>query len=166
MSKMPDIIFDNCVLSNFALSHSLRLLQKLYENHCYVTAFVMAENLKGINRGHQPLAGVREALSSGWLKETSFQNTQERSLFEALSVSLGIGESSCIAIAKERAMVFACDDRLARKEADLQGVKLTGTIGILIKAVNISALGAKDADDILQKMVEKGFYSPVDRLPE
>jgi predicted nucleic acid-binding protein len=50
---------------------------------------------------------VREALSSGWLKETSFQNMQERSLFEALSVSLGIGESSRIAIAKERAMVFA-----------------------------------------------------------
>lgn len=108
---MPEIIFDNCTLSIFALSGSLWILRKLYENHCYLTGFVAAENLKGIHRGYELLSGVQEALSSGWLKEANLQSSRERRSFEALSVSLGIGESSCIAIAKERAMIFACDDR-------------------------------------------------------
>ena len=52
---MPEIIFDCCVLSNFALSDSLHIIKKIYANSSYVTIFVIAENLRGILRRHSRL---------------------------------------------------------------------------------------------------------------
>ena len=43
-SGKPDIIFDNGVLSNFALSEAYPIIETLYANTAYVTDFVAAEN--------------------------------------------------------------------------------------------------------------------------
>lgn len=163
---MPEIIFDNCVLANFALSDSLHIIEMVYGNTAYVTDFVVAENLKGIMKGHGGLIKIREAVRDGWLKETTLKSTEEKALFESLAVSLGLGEASSIAIAKTRGFVFACDDRAARREANFLGVKLTGTIGILIKAVRNSIINADGANKILKSMVAHGFYSPVTKITE
>jgi len=163
---MPDIIFDCCVLSNFALSDSLHVIKKLYANSSYVTSFVAAENLRGILGGHNKLVIVNGAFKEGWLKETALRGEKEKALFEMLSVSLGFGEASSIAIAKTRGYVFACDDRAARKEADLQHVRLTGTIGIIIKAVKKEVINSHEADVILNQMIAKGFYSPVKSIKD
>jgi hypothetical protein len=66
---MPEIIFDNCVLSNFALSNSFNVIKHLYSNTSYITNLVMAENLRGIVKGHRELAYIREAVQEGWLRE-------------------------------------------------------------------------------------------------
>lgn len=160
-SGMPDIIFDNCVLSNFALSEAYPIIETLYANTAYVTDFVAAENMTGIARGHDKLVVIRQAIMSGRLRELNLENSTEKQLFETLAVSLGLGEASSLAIAKTRNYVFACDDRAARKEAGLLGVKLTGTIGILAKAVHCKISTERKADDILKSMVHNGFYSPV-----
>ncbi|KAF0215990.1 MAG: DNA-binding [Geobacteraceae bacterium] len=161
---MPEIIFDTCVLSNFALSGALPLLKSLYSNSAFVSDMVALENLRGIRKGHAPLVAVKEALAVGWLREVSCYAPEEKRLFETLSVSLGIGEASCIAIARHRDYVFACDDRAARKEAALCGVRLTGTVGILIKAVRVEEVDLRTANSILKKMVGHGFYAPVERV--
>ena len=88
----------------------------------------------------------------------------EKALFQTLSVSLGLGEASSIAIAKTRGYVFACDDKTARREASLLEVKLTGTIGILKKAVKTKIVGPKKANRVLAKMKASGFYSPTSSI--
>jgi predicted nucleic acid-binding protein len=60
--------------------------------------------------------------------------------------------------------VFACDDRLARMEAMRLAIPLTGTIGILIKAVRSHLVENSVANELLQEMVRQGFYSPVVRI--
>jgi predicted nucleic acid-binding protein len=85
-------------------------------------------------------------------------------LYASISVSLGDGESSCLALAAQRGYVFACDDRLARSEAVRLGIPLTGTVGILIKAVRIGAIDLKKANAILKRMIQAGFYAPVTRI--
>jgi predicted nucleic acid-binding protein len=157
---MPEIIFDNCVLSNFALSDSLYIIKKLYADTAYITDFVTAENIRGILKGHKNLIKIKEAVKDGWLKEVVLEGTKEKELFESLLVSLGSGEASSIAVAKTRGFVFACDDNAARKEAVSLGVKLTGTIGILVKSVRKKVIERKEADVILRKMIKYGFYSP------
>ncbi len=163
---MPDIIFDNCILSNFALSDSLNIIKTLYANASYITDFVSAENIRGILKGYSGLVRIKEAVREGWLKETTLKSREEKVLFESLSVSLGFGEASSIAAAKTRGYVFACDDKIARREASLLGVKLTGTIGILIKAVRKKAIDSKKADEILNRIISYGFYSPVNSIKE
>jgi len=161
---MPEIIFDNCVLSNFAMSDSLHIIENLYAGTSYVTDFVAAENTRGILKGYKGLLRIREAARKGWLKETTLKGRKEKSLFESLSVSLGLGEASSIAVAKARDFTFACDDRVATREAAFLGVKLTETVGILVKAARKKIIGIKEADGILKDMVRNGFYSPVDSV--
>lgn len=163
---MPDVVFDNCVLSNFALSDSLNILTTLYPNSSYVTDFVSAENTRGILGGYKELIKIREAVRDGRLKEITLKSKAEKALFESLSVSMGFGEASSIAVAKSRDFVFACDDKAARREAGLLDVKLTGTIGILVKAVKKNVLHSRYADEILNRMISYGFYSPISSIKE
>jgi len=163
---MPEIIFDCCCLSNFALSGSLFILENLFKGSVYVTNFVSAEILRGIQQGHIDLEKVQEALMDGWLRETVLSSQKEKSLFEKLSVSLGLGEASCIAVAKSRGFIFACDDRAAMREAGLLEVKLTGTFGILKKAVRRKTVNRNEGNLILAKMIDMGFYSPIKSLKE
>lgn len=161
---MPEVIFDSCVLSNFALAGSLRVIKSLYQGSAFITDFVSQEILKGIIKGHAGLTPIREALKDGWLREIVLESESEKSLFASLFVSLGSGEASSLAVAKIRGFTFACDDKAARKEADLSGVKLTGTLGVLIKAVREKVLAVELADKILRKMISEGFYSPVSEI--
>jgi len=158
---MPEVIFDSCVLSNFALSDSIWILKRLYAGKAYITDFVSLEIVRGIHSGHEKLFEVSLALKDKWLKETVLKTRQEKALFEKLSVSLGAGEASCIAVAKNKRYVFASDDRVARQEAVLLNVAVTGTIGILLRAVKRNLINANEGDKLLKKMIETGFYSPI-----
>jgi predicted nucleic acid-binding protein len=163
---MPDLILDACVLSNFAHSDSLGVLKELYAGHIYLTDFVDAEILRGIQKGHAPLLEVKSAIREGWLEKIVLRTIRENEDFERLSESLGLGEASSIAVAKHRRFVFASDDLVARKAAEQSGVILTGSLGILNRAVSRTIIETKDADRILKKMIEYGFFSPVRSVTE
>jgi len=161
---MPEIVFDCCCISNFALSDSLFVLESQYKKTAFITNFVAAEILRGIQQGHEELRRVREALKEGWLKETILNGNDKKSLFEKISVSLGLGEASSIAAAKSSGSIFACDDRAARREAGLLDVKLTGTLGILKKALREKVIDLAKGNLILTRMINLGFYSPTKSL--
>jgi len=158
---MPKIVFDCCVISNFALSGSLSIVHDIYRDASCITDFVSTEILKGIRAGHGGLAAIREATEAGWLTELSLNPRKEKALFESLSISLGLGEASSLAVAACRRYRFASDDQAARREAGRLGVRLTGTIGILAKAVRLRICDLKAADRYLAKMIDHGFYAPV-----
>lgn len=161
---MPEIIFDCSCISNFSLSDSLFILKNLYGNSANITEFVSAEIMKGIQQGYSDLERTQHTVKEGWLKGIVLKTKKEKALFEKLSVSLGLGEASSIAVAKTKKMLFACDDKTARREAELLEVKLTGTLGILRKAKQIELITFREGNLILAEMKAKGFYSPVDSL--
>jgi predicted nucleic acid-binding protein len=158
---MPDIIYDTNVLSNFSLAGRLDLLKLLYPVSACCAGAVVTEILHGVQCGHAGLYAVSDSLTQNWPRIEDPTTSAERQLFAALSISLGAGESACIALAAQRGYVFACDDRLARNEAARLGVKLTGTVGILIKAVRVEVISLKEANTILRRMAKAGFYAPV-----
>jgi len=166
MQRMPDIVLDCCVLCNFAVSRSLPIIKRLYGHSAVVTDFVVAEIRRGFQGGHKHLRLIQDALDEGWLEETSLCKKEERAIFRSLSVSLGLGEASSIAVAKVRNVLFACDDRTARREEGLLGVELTGTLGILKKAVRDRAVRLKEGDRILAEMKAGGYYSSIRSLRE
>ncbi len=124
----------------------------------------MAEILKGLLKGYKELLDVKMALAEGWLIETPLKDIKEKTLFETLSTSLGSGESSSIAVAKNRGLTFASDDLVARREAILLNVPLTGTVGILVKAINSKVITLHRGETILTLMKEHGFYAPVESI--
>jgi predicted nucleic acid-binding protein len=161
---MPEIIFDCCVLSNFALTDSLWIIENLYNGKAWLTDLVKVEVLKGIQNRHEKLEAINIAIKDGWIKEVFVRRKSEKQLFEKLSVSLGAGEASSIAIAKVRNCIFASDDKAARNEAALLAVPLTGTIGILFKAVKKNIINLPHGDTILKDMIKAGFYCPIKSL--
>jgi hypothetical protein len=74
---------------------------------------------------------------------------------------LGKGEASCIAYAKGHEAVVVTDDRTARKQCSLMKIPVTGTIGILKTSVLDGEIPLDRTDNVLQKMIETGFYSPI-----
>jgi predicted nucleic acid-binding protein len=161
---MPEFIFDSCVLSNFALSDGMPVLKRLYAGRAYITNFVTGEIARGIHGGHEKLAAISRATKDGWLEETTFKTQKEKAFFDKLSVSLGSGEASCIAIARSRGYHFASDDRAARTEAALLHVTITGTIGVLLRGVKKNVIDISEGDRLLKRMIKTGFFSPVNSL--
>lgn len=164
MPPMPEVIFDTMVISNFAKAGQLALLRKIYPANAYCSGFVVAEVLRGWRQGHPELEPLVQSLADGWPQQIDLSAPAERQLYARISVSLGDGESSCLALAAERGYVFACDDRLARREAVGLGIALTGTVGILIKAVRTGVIDLKKANVILRRMIAAGFYAPLPRI--
>jgi predicted nucleic acid-binding protein len=163
---MPEIVFDTCVISNFALAGALGILERLYQNKAYITDVVFFEILRGIQSGHAQLEAIPKAIRAGWLRETGLKPGKEKRLFEAFSISRGLGEASGLAVAQSRHFIFASDDQMARAEAARMGVRLTGTLGILIRAIREGVCDVRAADGYLVKMIEVDFFSPVRSLRE
>ncbi|MDA8414581.1 MAG: hypothetical protein M0023_12455 [Desulfobacteraceae bacterium] len=136
----------------------------MYPANACCSGFVVAEVLRGFRQGHTDLEALVQLLSNGWPRQDDLSTHSERQLYARISVSLGDGESSCLALAAQRGYVFACDDRLARSEALRLGITLTGTVGILIKATRIGAFNLKKANAVLKRMIAAGFYAPVTRI--
>lgn len=163
---MPDVIFDTMVISNFAKAGQLELLRKMYPVKACCSGFVVAEVLRGFRQGHNDLEALVRLLSDGWPRQEDLSTPAERQLYASISVSLGDGESSCLALAARRGYVFACDDRQARSEAGRLGVPLTGTVGILVKAVRVGSIDLKKANTVLKRMIADGFYAPISRITQ
>ncbi len=71
-------------------------------------------------------------------------------------LNLGKGEADVIALANKTGLKVIIDDSKARKVAENMGLKLTGTIGILLKAERLGLI--ESAYKKVKDLKEKGFY--------
>jgi predicted nucleic acid-binding protein len=83
-----------------------------------------------------------------------------------LSARLGAGERSCLAVAYHREGLFVSDDADARKEAGRHEIPVTGTIGVLARAVEKSSISIEEGNRLLTRMIGAGYRSPVERLDD
>jgi predicted nucleic acid-binding protein len=168
------IIFDNTVLSNFALVQAIDLLRRLYEGRAFICRAVWQEIQAGIDsgwkypwlRGRTRLQAVNQALEEGWLQFPSSEVNPGEEVMELRLASeygqrFGAGEAESMAYALRRDWVFATDDGPARRFARERGICLTGTLGILVKATSVEILSLSDADAIHARMIDEGYRSPL-----
>ena len=71
-------------------------------------------------------------------------------------LNLGKGEADVIALASQTGLKIIIDDLKARKAAENMGLKLTGTIGVLLKAERLGLIAS--AQEKVRELREKGFY--------
>lgn len=173
-TEASPIIFDNTVLSNFALAQVFYVLQRLYTGRAFVGKAVQREIRTGINsastsaslRHRTKLEEINRALDDGWLQTPPDEVSPSDDAIELrlnleYSQRFGMGESEAMAIAYHRDWVFASDDGAARKFAKERRISITGTLGILIKAVKNEILNFSVADTIHAQMIDEGYRSPL-----
>ncbi len=151
------VVVDNTVLSNFGLVGALDILRTGCRGEAFTTRFVIDEFRAGQQIGKLPAANME------WLRLIELTDEEQR-LFHRLRNRLGAGEASCLAVAIQRHLPLLTDDLLARKMAMHEGVRLSGTIGILVSLVEASAIPLSEANRLLAEMIEAGYFAPFAKL--
>lgn len=154
-----NILLDNTVLSNFALVHRPALLRAAFGELLATSEQVIEELMAGVSRGKLP------DLDWSWLPVWTLQEA-ERDHYDQFLRTLNAGEASCLAMALVRECQFLTDDRDARELAGLFQVPISGTLGVLIRLVDIGLLELEEAESLLRKMIDAGYRSPTTSLLE
>jgi predicted nucleic acid-binding protein len=79
-------------------------------------------------------------------------------------LNLGKGEADVIALSSQTGLRVIIDDSKARRVAENMGIKVTGTIGVLIKAEKLGLI--KSAHDKVIGLRDKGFYASEELLED
>lgn len=161
------VIANTTVISNYACVARLELLQRLFRE-IHISTDVYEEIRDGLEEGYSFYAGIEQHIHPmnphGWIRLTSVSDQDEIDTFAALPRRLHRGEASCIAIARHRSWLFLTDDKAARGIAVDYRVRVSGSIGCLILAVEKRLLSADEANSLLQEMIAQGYRSPVNDL--
>jgi predicted nucleic acid-binding protein len=153
------LILDNTVLSNFALVARFDLLIKAMEDQIATTPQVIGEFNNGVARGRLPQTSL------DWLEVVNLE-AEEEALFQELLEHVNAGEASCLAVAAHRSGRVLTDDRDARKLAAQLRIPMSGTLGVLLRLVQIHSLALSEANELLGQMIAYGYRSPVKKLED
>lgn len=125
-------------------------------------------NQDGLAEGYDFYIGIESHMyplaSDGWLHLTSLEGEEELHIFSHMPAALHRGEASCLAVAVRRGMAFLTDDARARSVARELQVVVSGTLGILVRAVTEEHLSLEVADSVLNQMIKAGYHSPYGTL--
>jgi predicted nucleic acid-binding protein len=142
------VITDTSVLINFLVLDRVGLLLRLSSVHFVVTEHVRAEITE-----HFPeqLRRLNAAFETGVIEEISVTDIVEVALFADLtSKGLGLGECSAIAVAVNRKLTIAIDDKRALKKVARLGynLKVLGTEQLVVQLIAESVLTIVEADQM------------------
>jgi len=156
---VPVALLDTTLLSNFAHIQRSDLLRLAVGNDAATTPATMAELRTG--------ESLRLVPSCDWSWLTVLELTdEEQHLAAELRAQLDPGEAECLAVAQIRQCTFFSDDLAARRLARQRGLKVSGTIGVLLALVDEEHLSLEEADRFLALMIDRGYRSPVRSLKE
>ena len=150
-------VLDTTLLSNFAHVQRPDLLRLALGEAAATTPAVIAELRTGEAQGLVPVCD--------WSLIAVLELSEdERRLMADFSRQLNRGEAECIAVAVMRPCKFLSDDFAARRLAALRGVKVSGTLGVLLRLVAQNHLTLEQADVILNALISYGYRSPLKSL--
>lgn len=144
------IVSDTSAINNLAAIESLYLLQQLYE-----TIVIPDAVYRELTNPNFPVAGATEVQTLQWIQTRS---VSDRTIIEALSNELDLGEAEAIALALElKADRVLIDERRGRLIAARLNLGYIGILGILVEAKSQKLIPAvKPLLDALRDRV--GFW--------
>jgi predicted nucleic acid-binding protein len=150
-------LLDNTVMYNFATIESPGALRTAFGSRLATSQQAFGELQAGVRLGKLP------GLDWSWLPIWTLEE-EELAHYQRLLSRLNAGEAACLAMALNRNCRILTDDRDAREFARHLKIPLSGTLGILVRPIDIGFLSLDDADARLSKMIVVGYRSPVSSL--
>ncbi|MBI2671457.1 DUF3368 domain-containing protein [Candidatus Woesearchaeota archaeon] len=82
---------------------------------------------------------------------------------EKIILNKGIGESSAISLCVEKKIkIFLSDDKQARKTAELLSLLPVGSLGIIIKNLEMKIISKEEAKKYLDLLIINSYYISID----
>ena len=126
---MPAVVSDTSVLHYLAVTHQFDCLPKIYGQ---VIIPMAVWNEASHHTDLQVYVYASKAITDGWLKVESPKDGQA---VQSLRDFLGAGESEAIILAQEfQPSLLLMDDLDGRKAALKLKLRVTGTLGVLLRA--------------------------------
>lgn len=159
--QIPQPAFlDTTVVSNFASTDGLSLLAGTVETPTVVPA-VRSEVRRGVDAGYDYLDSALSVVGD----EITVREPPRGELHSTLRDRLDRGEAASIDAAIEYEGSVATDDSRARRIATDRSVPVTGSVGLLARAVDHDRLDVATADEWLERWrVTRGYYAPVESV--
>ena len=152
-------LLDNTVISNFSFVQRPDLVQVALGDVAATVQEAFAEYITGVQLGRVP------ACDWTWLPILEL-TSDEYAQYAGLATNLGAGEAACIACAVSRSLRLFTDDRDARRVALQLVIPISGTLGLLLRLMDLGILTLNQADALLTEMIKCGYRSPVISLTE
>jgi uncharacterized protein len=144
------VVSDTSPINNLAAINHLHLLQQLYG-----TVIIPEAVYRELTDPNFLVAGAKEVQTFPWIQT---RQIQDRTIVEALSSELDIGEAEAIALGLEmKAEQVLIDERRGRVIAARLNLGYTGILGILVEAKTKKLISAVKPllDDLISKA---GFW--------
>lgn len=142
------VISNTTPFISLAVIGQLHLLPLLY-GHVIIAPAVQAE----LQRGGSFQVGVIEFGAADWINVIALQDPRRADLLN----DLDRGEAETIALAQElNADLVLMDERLGRKYARRAGLKISGTLGVLVKAKMRGIVPA--VKPLIEQLLQNGIY--------
>jgi predicted nucleic acid-binding protein len=152
------IVADSAPLIFLAKINQLPLLTGLFNAEILVPVVVRNEILG------PDVPPDEERLLTGFLSGCQVAASRKPTRF---AQALSYADNCILTLAvKKQASVVLSDDRLLRKTAVIEGIRVIGTIGILIRATKASLLTAKKSVELLDELVEEHNFRISTRVYE
>ena len=146
--KNKIVVSDSSPLIHLSQIGRLNLLGKLFGELSIPHAVYHEVVLEGRER-----PGSREVREASWIKVVRVRNEYLKRILQLL---LDEGEAEAIVLALEaNASLVLLDDREARLQAKRLGLRVTGTLGILLRAKKLGLI--ENLREELNKLKETGF---------
>jgi predicted nucleic acid-binding protein len=144
------IVCDTSSINNLAEINQLHLLHQLYG-----TVLIPEAVFQELTDPSFPVAGATEVQTFDWIQTLT---VSDRTLVEAMSNELDIGEAEAIALAVEiQADQVLIDERRGRLVANRLNLRCIGILGILVEAKSQGLIA--EVKPLLDALVnEAGFW--------
>lgn len=141
------IISDTTPIISLIKINHLDLLKKLFEEVLIPEAVYRELTTNTLFENEAKIVKT-----SSFLRTSSVQNRKSLQVLQAVS-GLDDGESEAIILADElKSDVLIMDERKGRKVAQKLGIKITGTVGLLIQAYSENMISANEIKTFLDQL--------------
>ena len=140
------IISDTTPIISLIKINRLDLLEKLFEEVLIPEAVYRELTTNALFENEAKIVKT-----SSFLKTSSVQNRKSLQLLQAVS-GLDDGESEAIILADElKSDVLIMDERKGRKVAEKLGIKITGTVGVLLQSYSENMISSDEIKTYLDQ---------------
>ncbi|HLD04529.1 MAG TPA: hypothetical protein VJG90_02305 [Candidatus Nanoarchaeia archaeon] len=151
-----EIVMDSS--SVILLAKTTTLETAMRKHQIEITNEVLSEIMQGKKFMCEDALLVQRLNESGTIKIANHNEKLTHKLMQNFGIE--IGEASTISAAIEKNKIVATDDRQGRKTAKINGLKVTGSIGIIIGLFKDKKIKYEKAMSALNTLTREGYFNP------
>jgi predicted nucleic acid-binding protein len=153
------VVSDSGPLIWLAKAGRIRLLHELFEEVLVPFEVYNEVVSEGLKAGFSDAIAVEEAVKEGWMKVVSPAADDEEvsSRISAGAKEIHLGEAQAIAFARSVGETLLMDESSGRALAEALGVKVRGTLYVVLRSLRRGSLSKREAKDVISGIVAKGF---------